>query len=138
MTSEDMNNPLRTGSCSCGAIQFEVRGPVVGISECHCSKCRKESGTNSGMFIPVRAEQFRWISGEDHISDYDRCETCGSLAPYPTWNGKMYDVLAGLLDDYTGIQIAQHIFVGSKAHWDVIGDHAPQYQEDEGPPLVQL
>jgi hypothetical protein len=41
-----------------------------------------------------------------------------------------------LLDDDTGVEVAHHIFVGDKASWDVIGDDAPQYDEDDGPPLI--
>ena len=32
------------------------------------------------------------------------------------------------LDDDTGLTVAKHIFVGSKARWDVIGDDAPRHE----------
>ena len=41
------------GSCTCGGIQFEIRGPFVGINQCHCDKCRKETGAGSSTFIPA-------------------------------------------------------------------------------------
>ena len=135
MAIEEMENVIRTGSCTCGALKFEVRGPVVGIGQCHCSKCRKETGTGSSTSIPVSGNQFRWVSGQDQISDYDRCAVCGSLVPYHNPKRDIYSVPAGLLDDYTGIKVMDHIYVGSKASWDVIGDDAPQYDED-GPPLI--
>ncbi len=43
--------------------------------------------------------------------------------------GKLFWVPAGLLDDDPGVGVVQHIFAGSKADWDVIGDDAPQFDE---------
>ena len=136
MADKTGSDVVRKGSYTCGSIQFEVRGPVAGINQCHCSKCRKETGTNSSTFFPIHAAQFRWISGEDLISDYDRCKVCGSLAPDHNPHRALYNIPAGLLDDDTGIKVAHHIFVGSRAGWDVIGDDAPQYDEDGGAPLI--
>ena len=48
----------------------------------------------------------------------------------------LYNIPAGLLDDDTGVEVAHHIYVGDKASWDVIGDDAPQYDEDDCPPLI--
>lgn len=128
--------PCRPGSCTCGAIRFEVSGPLVGINHCHCSKCRKETGTGGSTFIPVHGGQLRWISGRASITAYGRCATCGSLVPDHNPARDLYNVPAGALDDDTGVQIAHHIFVGSRAAWDVIGGDAPQYDEDDCPRLI--
>ena len=79
MTYEGKNDSVLRGSCTCGGIQFEIRGPVVGINQCHCDKCRKETGTGSSTFIPVHADQITWISGADLVGAYDRCRVYGSL-----------------------------------------------------------
>ncbi len=123
------DSTILRGGCTCGGIRFEIRGPVLGINQCHCSKCRKETGTGSSTFIPVHAEQFTWISGSDLVGPYDRCTKCGSLAPDHNPRRALYNVPAGLLDDNEAVEVAQHIFVGSKASWDVIGDDAPQYEK---------
>lgn len=135
MTNSDMNDSIRRGSCTCRTIQFEIHGTVVGIGQCHCSKCRKETGSSFSTSIPVPGEQFSWISGADQISDYDRCKVCGSPAPYHNPQRNLYSIPAGLMDDVEGLKVLDHIYVGSKASWDVIGDDAPQYEED-GPPLI--
>jgi hypothetical protein len=44
-----------------------------------------------------------------------------------------YGVPAGALDDDPGANVIEHIHVGSKASWEVIGDEAQQY-EGNGPP----
>jgi hypothetical protein len=33
------------GSCICGEIAFEVDGPFDHFLSCHCSRCRKSTGT---------------------------------------------------------------------------------------------
>lgn len=138
MSEQAEDTRVLRGSCTCGGIRFEIRGPVVGINQCHCSKCRKETGAGSSTFIPVEAKQFTWISGSDLIGAYDRCRECGSLAPDHNPRRGLYNVPAGLLDDDIGVKVAHHIFVGSKAAWDVIGDDAPQYEEGDCPPLIPV
>jgi len=39
-------------------------------------------------------------------------------------------VPAGVLDDDPGPEIMGHIYVGSKASWDLINDGAPQFEEN--------
>jgi hypothetical protein len=33
-----------TGGCNCGALRFEVTGPLVVTSYCHCKRCQRRSG----------------------------------------------------------------------------------------------
>ena len=35
---------IHPGSCHCGAITFEVTGPLPAPDACHCTDCRKFSG----------------------------------------------------------------------------------------------
>lgn len=135
MTGPGVADRVLKGSCTCGGIRFEIRGPLVGINQCHCSKCRKETGAGSSTFIPVHARQFAWICGADLVGAYDRCRVCGSLAPDHNPSRELYNVPAGQLDGDAGVEVARHIFVGDKASWDAIGDGAPQYDE-YGPPLI--
>jgi hypothetical protein len=37
-------------------------------------------------------------------------------------------VPAGLLDDPVSLEVAVHLFVGSKASWDAISSGVPQYE----------
>jgi hypothetical protein len=49
----------------------------------------------------------------------------------------VYDVPVGCVDGHPKLLVGDHIFVGSKASWDVIGDDgAPRYEES-GPPLAR-
>jgi hypothetical protein len=126
---------MLTGSCLCGGIRFEISGPVAGIAQCHCSLCRKSSGTGSIATLRVRAEQLRWLSGEDLVRTFARpsgygtsfCSVCGSPAPDPDSARAHYGIPAGLLDGDPALRFIEHIFVGSKAQWDVISGNAPQH-----------
>jgi hypothetical protein len=35
----------KPGSCLCGAVAFEITGPLRSVIACHCHQCRKQTGT---------------------------------------------------------------------------------------------
>lgn len=125
------------GSCLCGGVQFEVTGPLLDISRCHCGICRKLSGSvgNAGLFVGL--PQFRWRGETTGIRSFTVetgwnscfCTTCGCPAPNIDEPAQMVAVPAGLLDGDPGVPVGVHIWVGSKAAWDVVPDDAPHYEE---------
>jgi len=56
------------------------------------------------------------------------CRHCGTTL-CGTNRGEVHGVTLGSVDGDPDVQIEMHIFVGSKAPWDHIGGHAPQYDE---------
>ncbi len=126
------------GSCLCKGVQYAVDGKVSDIGHCHCSKCRKISGVNSNGVVLAAARRFQWICGEDLVRHYSMedgwtsafCSTCGCPAPMPMPDGKLFWLPIGSLDEYPEINVVQHIYVGSKARWEIIGDDAPQYDTE--------
>lgn len=137
-----MSQPVR-GTCLCKGVEFEINGNVGPIGQCHCSKCRKFSGTDGNAVFYTSVRSFRWIRGEELIKRYlvpggngwssNFCGTCGSPVPHTDREEKIYFVPAGLLDDDLGQRgYAAHIFVNSKAPWVAITDNAPQFAEGFG------
>jgi hypothetical protein len=128
------------GSCLCREVQFEIDGPISPIGHCHCSKCRKVSGTasNAVFWVDTARASLRFTQGQDQVRTFRLasgwasvfCAECGSPMPHPNREGTMYFVPAGSLDDDPVVRSAVHIFVGSKAAWDEI--HGPQPQFHEG------
>ena len=128
------------GSCLCGSVKFEIAGKYSPAGQCHCSKCRKVSGTDGNAVFLASYEGLRWLGGEENAKTYvvpgstwksRFCGTCGSPLPFPDNRKQIYFVPAGLLDDDPGFRgFRQHIFVGSKAPWVVISDGAPQFEFD--------
>lgn len=131
------------GSCLCGGVAFEINGKIGPIGQCHCSKCRKVSGTDGNAVFYAGAQSFQWLRGEDLIKQFmvpngngwstSFCSTCGSPLPLPNREAKIFFVPAGLLDDDPGQRgYAAHIFVGSKAPWVELTDSAPKFEEGFG------
>jgi len=114
------------GKCLCEQVKFEITGVTPKLYQCHCSLCRKQGGSTSNTAAIVAAENFRWLSGEQNISSYvkptgfrsDFCSTCGSTVPNPLRKTRFYWVPSGMFEGSEKLEIAAHLYVGSKAHWD--------------------
>ena len=115
----------RTGSCLCGARRYEIEGEIDGVWMCHCSLCRKASGSVGNAILIVPRERFRWLSGEEHGATYalrpsytiTRCKTCGSPLPAEEDDKNLY-ITAGTLDEPLGTGVRTHLFCASRADWD--------------------
>ena len=131
---------MARGSCLCGAIAFEIddAGVVVSIG-CFCTNCRKVSGSQYGVYLQVKRDSFRWLSGEDGVTAYESspgnkrafCRTCGSVAPIATSYGAIR-VPGGALDDDPGSTPEVVIFSQSRAGW-CASDAASRVFVDAGP-----
>lgn len=126
-----------TGSCLCGAVRYEVHGPFLRAGHCHCSRCRKHSGTAVCTQGRVHKEDFHLVAGAEHVRSYRPdggsvkafCEICGSSLFGGTWpDGPEVSIRLGSVDGDPGIRPQMHTFVGSKAPWDVICDDLPQHE----------
>ena len=126
-----------TGGCLCEGVRFEVTGPFLRAGHCHCSRCRKHSGTAVCTQGRVRREHFRLTRGADLVHAYRPegggahkafCVRCGSSLFGGTWpDGDEVSIRLGAMDGDPGIRPQYHTFVGSRAPWDVITDELPQY-----------
>lgn len=116
---------VRTGSCLCGARAYEIEGELDGVWVCHCSLCRKASGSVGNAILIVPRDRFRWLKGEDHGVTFalretysiTRCRTCGTPLPAETDETNVY-VTAGTLDVPLGKGVRTHLFCASRADWD--------------------
>jgi hypothetical protein len=125
-----------TGRCLCGEVRFEVDGRISAIWYCHCSKCRKATGSAFHPASLCRRSRFRWVSGEASIAAYRTdsgypvrfCSRCGSPVPAVLENGSVV-LSAGSLDGDPGVRPVRHIFVGSKAPWLELRDGLPRFEE---------
>ena len=74
------------GRCECGAVSYEADCEISDFSHCHCSQCRRLHGAAYVTFAEVKADKFRYGSGEDHTKichasaarDRGVCGTCGA------------------------------------------------------------
>lgn len=138
-----MNDSLQ-GSCLCGDVRYEVRGPFPRLYQCHCSLCRKQGGSVSNTGLIVKAGNFRWLSGEEGIGRWQRpsgfrswfCARCGSTVPNPLRDTGYAWVPAGTLDDDAPFAIGAQVFLASRMSCDQPRTDGLQF--DEAPALAEL
>lgn len=124
------------GSCLCGTVTYEVLESFEFMGNCHCSMCRKSNGAAFATWGIIKAESFRWTSGEESVQEYESspgrqrcfCKKCGS-ALVSSHGGVVGEVVVGSVDGDPVSRPREHIFVGSKAPWHDITDSLPQYEE---------
>lgn len=127
------------GSCLCGGVRFEVDHVVGPFELCHCSRCRKASGSAFVAGVGARVEGFRLLSGADLVRRFEApilrrpppyrvafCARCGSPVPDPLPGATWLEIPAGSLDDDPGLRPERHIFVDHKSRWYAIVDGLPQ------------
>jgi hypothetical protein len=55
------------GSCLCKTVEYEVELPFERFMYCHCTRCRKATGSPHAANGFVKPETFRWIKGADAV-----------------------------------------------------------------------
>lgn len=122
------------GRCFCGAVRYEVADAFAYAANCHCSNCRRTTGSAFKPFAGIAREEFRLTDGTDSLLVFGEasgndthCGRCGSLLYSVVRDGAYVHVPMGTLVDDPSIRPRAHIFVGSKAPWYTIADDLPQY-----------
>lgn len=124
------------GSCLCGAVAFSFELPALFFHYCHCSRCRKAFGAPHGANLMVKAAQFRWDEGREHVRRFELptaqyfctgfCGRCGSALPWFTRNDKYVLVPGGALDEDPGVRPTCNIHWASRAEWLVESSELPK------------
>jgi hypothetical protein len=130
------NPRLLSGGCRCGVVRYTVTDAFEYGAICHCSECRKTTGSASKPFLGIRQEELRIDEGVDDLAAFGdtqghdtRCARCGCLLYSVVREGQYVHVAMGSLIDSPTMRPNHHIFVGSKAEWDEILDGLPQFDE---------
>jgi|TARA_B100000035_G_scaffold42920_1_gene32103 hypothetical protein len=150
MKKKDFNSSkvteVKKGSCLCGAVKYEVHGPLFDVLHCHCRNCRKQNGHFSAS-TGCKKNDLK-ILGEENLAWYNSvkdvtkgvkrgfCSVCGSVL---VWNPEDGDDLwfsAGSLDDVSGIKVRGHIWTSEKGDYYEISDGLPQYERDPDDPSL--
>lgn len=114
------------GRCNCGAVRFEVDGPLRDVLICHCSLCRR-NGSNAGAYTSAQRTALRLLDDDGlalYIDPNGRersfCRLCGSTLFWARPGAAEISIAAGALDGDTGLRTEAHVFVDSAADWEVI------------------
>jgi hypothetical protein len=127
------------GSCLCGAVSYQFHGPEYVFQYCHCSRCRKFTGSAHASNIIVAPDQFEWLNGAEQIGRYEHpgakhfatcfCRQCGSSLPWEAQTGGAVVIPAGTLDDDPEIRPSQNIFWKDRVAWREAVESLPHYDE---------
>jgi hypothetical protein len=127
------------GKCLCGNVEFSIDRDDIKLYQCHCSLCRKQSGTYSNAATIVPNQSFQFLKGQSFISSWEKatgfrsdfCKKCGSPVPNPLRETDYYWIPAGLLEEDGELKVVSHIYTDFKASWD---KHNPNAENHAGFP----
>ena len=129
---------MHKGSCLCGNVRYELASELGEFGYCHCTSCRKASGSAHAANAPIDLADFHLVSGTDTLREFESspgkfrsfCSRCGSpIYAYLAASQNILRVRLGSLDTGFAKQPRAHTFVSDKASWEPIGDSLPQFPE---------
>ena len=128
-----MNN--LTGQCLCQVVKFSLPDDFIYAFYCHCSECRRFSGSPFSAAGGIAKERLVILSGEKHLKYYRKreaanmvyCELCGSSLFSDNFSKGLSHIRLGTLNEAPSLKPQMHVFVDSKASWYEINDDLPQF-----------
>lgn len=139
-----MGDPVTpiTGGCGCGGVRWELSAPPLGITYCHCTRCRRRTGTGHSVNMPIVRGSLTITEGDDLLREWLPeggwgkvfCGACGSaLFTRDPEDGRMASVRAGSFDRDPGVSPLHHQWVASAPPWDPVPDDRLTRYEGSSP-----
>ncbi len=136
MPTESRDEVAVSGGCLCGAVTYEVHGPLRPVIYCHCEQCRRTSGhyvaatAAEQVDLKMRNETgLRWYRSSGSARR-GFCALCGSSLFWHRNDHPTISIMAGSLRAPTGLDASAHIFVDDANDYYVLCDGLPQYPQD--------
>jgi hypothetical protein len=134
-----MTDTTLKGSCLCRSVQYEVTGAPKRFWHCHCTRCRKATGTGHASNIFLQPASLKWLSGEEQVRLFKVpeakrftnafCATCGGRMPRQVKDTDAVIIPAGSLDEEAPLKPAGRIFYDSRASWSCEAEALPVHSE---------
>ena len=128
-------NLEKTGGCLCGGVRYRVTGPLRSVVYCHCSQCRRTSGhfvaatfAAKDALTVVDDESLEWFASSEFASR-GFCSRCGSSLFWLAEARDYVSIMAGTLDEPTGLEAVEHIYVKDKGDYYDLKDDLPKARE---------
>lgn len=119
---------MKTGSCLCGAVKYEVHGALRPVIACHCTQCRKQTGTYMSATAAADADfkftESRGLKWYRSSAEAQRgfCGECGSALFWKRDGSDSITITAGSIDGPTGVALEGHIFCKSAGdYYEIAG-----------------
>jgi hypothetical protein len=125
---------MLSGGCLCGAVRYDVDGPVFNETICHCRDCRKAVGAANVAWLTVNTTWYRiaqgrpasYRSSEKVVRQF--CAACGTSLTYQ-YDDRMneIDITIASLDEPDIVSPKDHTQASERLSWDTICDDRPEY-----------
>ena len=133
---------MASGRCLCGAVSYEVRGPLRDVLVCHCEECRRWGGHVSAMtaarredLVVTEERGLRWIDSprSDARARRGFCGECGSSLFWDAPGRETVSIAAGTLDGPTGLRVSSHWFASQAGdYYELPDDGLPKHAYGSG------
>lgn len=137
--------PTHRGSCLCGRVRYEIAGELGEFGYCHCTSCRKASGSAHAANAPVERARFTLVAGDDVLREHESspgkrrafCAGCGSpIYAYLVATPDRLRIRLGSLDTPFAKQPRAHTWVSDGAAWAPIDDGLPRFATWADPTIL--
>lgn len=125
------------GSCLCGSVKYEVEGDLERFYHCHCSRCRKSTGTGHASNVMIMNATLVFTEGESLLKQFkvpeavrfsrQFCSECGSSVARIVPELSAVVVPAGSSDDPIPMKPQARIHWDSRTEWSCDGDDLPRF-----------
>jgi hypothetical protein len=121
-----------TGGCLCGAVRYEVRGPLRDVIVCHCSRCRRSHG-HFAAYAACQASDLeltgsgtlRWFEQDGRSRGF--CSVCGSSLFWRADGRDTVSIAAGTIDEPTGLTTVAQIYTADRGDYYAPADDGEQF-----------
>ena len=134
-TNTNTGTPRASGGCDCGAVRYEVTGPLRSVIVCHCGQCQRThgapapySGTKKRHLHLVKDDGLRWYQSST-FARRGFCGACGASLFWEAFDEEYISVAAGTIDVPSGLKTIGHIFMGDRGDWYDVDDGLPTYPQ---------
>ena len=129
---------MATGRCLCGAVRYEVNGPLRDVLICHCEECRRWHGHFSAStaarrddLVLIEQAGLKWIDSprSDARARRGFCGECGSSLFWDPPDRETISIAAGTLDGPTDLRVIEHWYVSQAGdYYELPPDGLPRHE----------
>ena len=117
------------GGCACGTVRYRLRSHPLVVHACHCSECRRLTGSAFALNALIETDLLEVLAGEPRAvavvgasgkpQAIFRCPACqvALWSHYPGGGDKLAFVRIGTLDEPARLPPDIHIYTSTKLPW---------------------
>jgi hypothetical protein len=135
---QEVGGMTATGGCLCGAVRYEVNGPLRDVVVCHCRRCRRTHGHVAAYAACAHADLvftsaggLCWYESEDRSRGF--CGNCGASLFWRAAGRPTTSIAAGTLDEPTGLRTIAQIHTADQGDYYAIEGEGERFTGDFTP-----